>query len=58
MVVLNIFSIFVDSLLPPFNQTTYSRPVQVALPAVLPLANAVLQCLVSGAAAEVLKRSL
>jgi hypothetical protein len=48
MVALNIFSIFVDSLLPPFNQTMDFRPVQVALPAVLTLAKTVLQCPGSG----------
>jgi len=48
MFALNIFSIIVDSPLPPFNQTMYSRPVQIALPGVLPLANAVLHCLVCG----------
>jgi hypothetical protein len=44
MVAVNIFSTFVYSLLPPLNQTTYFRPVQVTLPAVLSLAKAVLQC--------------
>jgi len=48
MVALNISSISVDSLLPPFHQTMYFRPVQFALPAVLPLTKAVLQCPVSG----------
>jgi hypothetical protein len=48
MVALNIFSIFVDSPLPAFNQIMYSRPVQVALLVVLPLAKAVLHCLVCG----------